>query len=76
MLNFLGKIFDSNEKEIKRLRKQVEKINALEPQYEKLKDTELKEKTAEFKKRLEKGPPATPERSDGGRGRGRTNKIL
>ena len=68
MLNFLGKIFDSNEKEIKRLRKQVEKINALEPQYEKLKDTELKEKTAEFKKRLEKGPPATPERSDGGRG--------
>ncbi len=55
MFEFLGKIFDSNEKELKRLRQVVLKINELEPQYEKIKDEKLKEKTAEFKKRLEKG---------------------
>ena len=55
MLNFLGKIFDSNEKELNKLKSNVEKINALEPEFEKLKDEELKEKTEEFKNRLKKG---------------------
>ena len=34
---------------------QVQKINALEPDMQKLSDTQLRDKTAEFKKRLKKG---------------------
>ncbi|MCX6806628.1 MAG: preprotein translocase subunit SecA [Candidatus Berkelbacteria bacterium] len=56
MLEFLGKLFDSNEKEINRVKPIVEKINSLEPQIEKLKDEQFKDKTEEFKKRL--NPPA------------------
>lgn len=44
-----------NDREIKRMKKMVEKINALEPEYEKLSDEELKGKTEEFKKRLSEG---------------------
>ena len=51
--SLLTKIFgSSNEREIKRLRKVVATINALEPQFESLTDEELKAKTAEFKSRL------------------------
>ncbi len=50
------KIFgDSNEREVKKLRPRVEKINALEPDFQKLSDQELKDKTAEFKDRIEAG---------------------
>src|SRR3972149_4847839 len=55
MFKFLGKLLDSNEKEITRLRQTVESINALEPANKKLKDTEFAKKTAEFKERLEHG---------------------
>jgi preprotein translocase subunit SecA len=55
MLKFLGKLLDSNEKEITRLRKTVESINILEPAIKKLKDTDFAKKTAEFKERLEHG---------------------
>lgn len=55
MLKILGKIFDLNEKEVSRLQPIVNKINSLEPEYEKLKDEELKDKTAKFKERLQKG---------------------
>ena len=55
MLNFLGKLFDSNEKELNKLKPLVSQINSLEPQFEKLKDDQLKEKTKEFKERLQKG---------------------
>ncbi len=52
----LSKIFGSrNERVIKRLRKEVERINAIEPEIEKLSDEELKAKTAEFRQRLEQG---------------------
>lgn len=44
-----------NDREIKRMKKMVEKINALEPEYEKLSDEELRGKTEEFKKRLSEG---------------------
>lgn len=44
-----------NEREIKRLNKTVEKINQLEPQIKALSDEQLREKTAEFKERLQKG---------------------
>ncbi len=52
----LSKIFGSrNDRTIKRLRKVVEQINALEPQFEALSDEQLQAKTAEFRQRLEEG---------------------
>jgi preprotein translocase subunit SecA len=56
MLGLVKKIFgDSNEREIKRMWKTVDQINALEPSIEVLTDEELKAKTSEFKERLAKG---------------------
>ncbi|AEE90999.1 translocase binding subunit (ATPase) [Tepidanaerobacter acetatoxydans Re1] len=56
MLNILNKILgNGNEKEIKKLQKTVDVINALEPSIEKLSDSELRSKTDEFKERLSKG---------------------
>jgi preprotein translocase subunit SecA len=46
---------DSNEKELNRLRSVVEKINGLEPVYEKLSEDDLRAKTGEFKARLTSG---------------------
>ncbi len=45
-------LLDSNEREIKRLRPIVDKINDLEPDFAKLTDAELRAKTDEFKKRI------------------------
>ncbi|WP_371362919.1 Protein translocase subunit SecA [Sporomusa rhizae] len=56
MFNFLKNIFgDDNEKEIKRMMKIVETINAFEPELQNMSDTSLTSKTSEFKRRLEKG---------------------
>ncbi|WP_022852624.1 preprotein translocase subunit SecA [Thermodesulfatator atlanticus] len=44
-----------NERELKRLKPIVARINDLEPQVKKLSDAELKAKTQEFKERLERG---------------------
>lgn len=55
MLNPFSKIFDSNERQINKLLPLVEQINSLEPQFKKLSDKALREKTTEFKKKLEKG---------------------
>ena len=52
MFKWLG---DSNEKELKRLQPTVDRINGLESQFEKLSDAELRDKTGEFKARLEAG---------------------
>ncbi|HSB79834.1 MAG TPA: preprotein translocase subunit SecA, partial [Candidatus Methylomirabilis sp.] len=41
-----------NERELKRLRPQVEAINALEPEVQRLKDADLKVRTAAFKERV------------------------
>jgi len=50
------KIFGSrNERLIKAMSKEVEKINALEPQIESLSDQELQAKTDEFRERLKQG---------------------
>ncbi|WP_439238691.1 preprotein translocase subunit SecA [Lonepinella sp. BR2919] len=50
------KIFGSrNERVLRRLNKQVKKINALEPDFEALSDDELRSKTAEFRQRLSQG---------------------
>ncbi|MEO8250416.1 MAG: DEAD/DEAH box helicase, partial [Burkholderiales bacterium] len=54
--NILTKIFGSrNDRLLKIYRKSAQAINALEPQFEKLSDDELRGKTQEFKERVEKG---------------------
>ncbi|HEX3044362.1 MAG TPA: preprotein translocase subunit SecA [Bacillota bacterium] len=55
MLKFLAELWDTNIREVKRLRRRVAAINELEPEYEKLNDTELQAKTAEFKERFAGG---------------------
>ncbi len=55
-MGLLKAIFGTkNDREVKRMRKTVAKINALEPDFEKLSDEELKSKTEEFKKRIANG---------------------
>lgn len=51
----LKKVFDSNEREVKKLRKIVDGINAWESKLEKLSDEELQAQTPKFKERLAKG---------------------
>lgn len=55
MFKFLGSLLDSNERELKKLSPLVSSVNDHEEQIKKLTDKKLLEKTAEFKKRLEKG---------------------
>ena len=55
MVKLFGKLFDSNEKELKRLRPYVDEINNLESEFQALTDEQLKARTAEFKKRYEEG---------------------
>ncbi|HZG14255.1 MAG TPA: preprotein translocase subunit SecA [Candidatus Bathyarchaeia archaeon] len=56
MLGLVKKIFgDSNEREVKKMFKRVEKINALEPEIAALTDAQLREKTESFKARLAQG---------------------
>ncbi|MDT7525950.1 MULTISPECIES: preprotein translocase subunit SecA [Idiomarinaceae] len=50
------KVFGSrNDRILKGLQKNVQKINAIEPEFEALSDEELKQKTAEFKQRIAAG---------------------
>ncbi|MFC1935343.1 preprotein translocase subunit SecA [Chloroflexota bacterium] len=51
----LKKIADSNERVLKKFRREVEQINALEPEFEALPNDALKEKTVQFSARLERG---------------------
>ena len=52
MKNILEGLFDSNEKQIKKIQKIVEKINSFEEDISKLTDTELRDKTMYFRKLL------------------------
>ena len=54
-MSLLRKLFDHEYKELKRFEKIVEEIDALEEEYKKLSDEELKHKTVEFKERLKNG---------------------
>ncbi|WP_085298355.1 preprotein translocase subunit SecA [Cognaticolwellia mytili] len=55
-VNLMTKMFGSrNDRLLKQMRKEVIKINALEPVFEALNDEELKAKTIEFKERIEQG---------------------
>ncbi|MDQ6422494.1 preprotein translocase subunit SecA [Paenibacillus sp. LHD-117] len=60
MLGLVKKIFgDANEREVKRLMRTVEEINAMEPKFTALSDEQLRGKTDEFKARIEKGEELT-----------------
>ncbi|MDO9573766.1 MAG: preprotein translocase subunit SecA, partial [Candidatus Contubernalis sp.] len=56
MLNFISKLLgNSNEGQIKKLRKTVDQVNSFEPKISGLSDSQLKDKTEEFKERLQGG---------------------
>ncbi|MEF7565008.1 MULTISPECIES: preprotein translocase subunit SecA [Bacillus] len=55
MLGILNKVFDQNKRDLKKLSKKAEQIDALASTIDKLTDDQLRDKTAEFKARLEKG---------------------
>ncbi len=56
LASLIGGIFGTkNERELKRMRKIVDKINALEPTISALSDADLSAKTEEFKQRYNKG---------------------
>jgi preprotein translocase subunit SecA len=56
MTKFFNTIFgDPNKKVVDALRRDAEKISALEPEMQALTDSQLKEKTAEFKKKIADG---------------------
>ena len=58
ILDFLTKVFGSkNDREIKSIQPIVDQINQLEPEIQALSDDALKNQTARFKERLEKGEP-------------------
>ena len=55
-MGFIEKIFGTHsEHELKRIYPIVDHIEALEPEMKQLSDSELKDKTREFKERLDKG---------------------
>ena len=55
-MSILTKIFGSrNDRILRKLRKQVAKINKLEPEFEALTDEQLRAKTDEFRQRLSAG---------------------
>ncbi len=55
MLGFFGKLLDSNEREINKLKTVIEAINNLEKKVSKLSDKELKGSFAKFKLQHERG---------------------
>ena len=55
MANILKKWVESDAREIKRLGKKADKIDALKDEMAQLSDEELKAKTPEFKERLKNG---------------------
>jgi len=54
-LSFLGGLLDSNEAELRRLRKVVARVSELEPDWEKRSDAELADSTPRLRDRLAKG---------------------
>jgi len=54
-MNILKKIFDHEYKELRRFKTIADKVMSLEEEYSKLTDTELQDKTQQFKDRLSKG---------------------
>jgi preprotein translocase subunit SecA len=52
MINIFKNLFDSNEKQLKKIQPLVDEINSLEDRVSKLSDEQLREKTEEFRKKL------------------------
>lgn len=62
MLTILGKIFGTkNDKEVKKYRKRVEAINALEPKYSAMNDEEIQANIDEIKEKLQTNSATTDE---------------
>jgi len=55
MLNLLNKLLNANGRELKKIVPMVGRINALEPEFKKLKDKDFPIRTVSFKERLDKG---------------------
>src|SRR5699024_1028224 len=56
MVGLLKKIYgDGNQKQLNRIQKKVDQIDAIEPEYENMSDDQVQEKTEEFKKRYKHG---------------------
>jgi preprotein translocase subunit SecA len=55
MFSIFGKLFDSNEKEINKLKPIILEINSFEEKFKKLKDKDFSKKTKEFKERIVSG---------------------
>jgi len=55
MFDFVKKLFDYNEKELKRLRKITEEVNSWEPRVKRLSDARLRRKTEELKDKISGG---------------------
>ena len=65
MISLLLKLIgDPNEKKVKKIQGVIDHINALEPEFEKLTDEELRAKTDEFKEILAKRPTSDNEKAD------------
>ncbi|MBE3568879.1 MAG: preprotein translocase subunit SecA [Bacillales bacterium] len=54
-MGLLNKLFDANKREVKRLEKMADQMDALSSEMEKLSDDQLRAKTEEFKKRHQNG---------------------
>ena len=77
MLSFLLKLLgDPNEKKVKSIMGIIDHINALEPQFEKLTDEELRAKTDEFKEILSKRPTSKDFKTDRKLAKEALDKIL
>ncbi|MCX7912006.1 MAG: preprotein translocase subunit SecA, partial [Dehalococcoidales bacterium] len=59
MFKILGNLLDSNEKELRRLKPLVDRINALEPSFEKLSAGEMRARTQEFREKIAQATAAT-----------------
>jgi preprotein translocase subunit SecA len=55
MLGMLKKVFDSNNRQVSRLEKLADQIDALGPEMAKLSDDQFREKTAQFQQRYQNG---------------------
>ncbi|MGF2617896.1 preprotein translocase subunit SecA [Rossellomorea vietnamensis] len=57
MIGILNKVFDPNKRELKKLEKYADQVEALGPDMAKLSDDGIRQKTEEFKKRYQDGEP-------------------
>ncbi len=55
MLGILNKVFDQNKRDLKRLKRMADKVELLAEETAKFSDDQLREKTAEFQERYQKG---------------------